>query len=139
MSLDIEKYREKRSLDSNAYCWVLFGKLSEKLQIPPKDIYRSLIPDVGGNSEVVPIRKDAVSTWRRNWEDRGAGWVTESLGESKLPGYENIINYYGSSTYNSAQMARLIDLAIELCKENNIETATPLELARMQEEWEGHR
>lgn len=28
---EIKEYRQKRSLDSNAYCWVLLGKLQDKL------------------------------------------------------------------------------------------------------------
>ena len=60
---------EKRSNDANAYYWTLIGKLAEKIGIPPKDIYRTHIQDVGGNYEVVPIRDDAVETWIKNWQD----------------------------------------------------------------------
>lgn len=37
--LDIEakKHREKRSLDANAYCWVLLGKLAEKMNLKAED------------------------------------------------------------------------------------------------------
>ena len=28
---EIKEYKQKRSLDSNAYCWVLLGKLQDKL------------------------------------------------------------------------------------------------------------
>ena len=58
--LVIEKQKNKRSNDANAYYWELVGQLSDKLGIPPKDIYRSHIKDVGGNYEVLPIREDVV-------------------------------------------------------------------------------
>ena len=48
-------------------------------------------------------------------------------------------SYYvlrGSHTYNSAEMARLIQGTIEDCKEQGIETATPDEIAKMQSLWE---
>ena len=31
--VDIKEHREKRSLDANAYCWVLIGKLAAKLRV----------------------------------------------------------------------------------------------------------
>ena len=57
-------------------------------------------------------------------------------GESKLEGYVNVISYYGSSEYDTAQMSRLIDLLIAECREQGIETKTPAELAALMEEWE---
>lgn len=45
------------------------------------------------------------------------------------------MNYYGSSVYDKAQMARLIDIVVDECKEQGIETMTPEELARLTEEW----
>ena len=44
---EIKEYKQKRSLDSNAYCWVLLGKLQDKLHIPKEDIYRDLIKNIG--------------------------------------------------------------------------------------------
>ena len=41
--------RKGRSLDANAYFWVLVGRLADKLQISPEGIYRAYIPDIGGN------------------------------------------------------------------------------------------
>lgn len=137
---EIKEYREKRSLDANAYCWVLIGKLAAKLSMPkapitPEDVYRRAIRDVGDNYEVTPIRDDAVERWKAIWSSNGIGWICEDLGPSKIEGYTNVRNYYGSSVYDTAQMARLIDIVIEACKENGIETMTPAELARLTEEW----
>lgn len=117
-------WKNKRSNDANAYFWELCGQLAEKIRIPPDDIYRFLIKGVGGNYEVVPIRNDAVDTWIRNWESRGIGWVCETT-PSKLPGYTNVFSYYGSSVYDTDQMSRLIELIINECKANGIETETP--------------
>ena len=122
---------DKRSNDANSYYWTLIGKLAEKIGIPPKDIYRTHIKDVGGNYEVVPIRDDAVETWIKNWQGKGIGWVSESIGQSKLRGYTNVICFYGSSTYDTKQMSRLIDLCIQDCKAQGIETMTPNQLAAL--------
>lgn len=129
LNLKLSRYRKNRTKDSNAYFWELCGKLSVKIKIPPREIYRQLIKEVGDNYEVTPIRDDAVNFWIENWEKSGIGWVCEVLGKSKLDGYTNLINYYGSSAYDSAQMSRLIELIIQECKQQGIETATPEELA----------
>ena len=127
--------RRKRSLDANAYCWVLLDRLSEVTGIPPKELYRGLIPDVGGNCFVQPIRKDAVERWVEIWQSNGDGWVCEIMGDSKIEGYVNVRSYYGSSQYDTAQMSRLIDLIVQECRQQGIETATPQELARYKEAW----
>ena len=132
--LIIEKEQKRRSNDANAYYWTLLGKLSAQIHIPPQDIYRNHIKDVGGNYEVIPIRDDAKETWIKNWRVKGMGWVCEELGESKLRGYTNVICFYGSSTYDTKQMSRLIDLCVQDCKAQGIETLTPNELALMLRE-----
>ena len=127
-SLVIDKAVKKRSNDANRYFWELVGKLSEKINVSPEDIYRTYIKDIGGNYEVLPIKDEAVDTWKSIWRQRGIGWQCDVIGESKLRGYTNVICYYGSSTYNSKQFSRLIDFCIQDCKTQGIETMTPTEL-----------
>lgn len=133
--LNIAKPKKAKSNEANSYYWSLIGKLSEKVNVPPRDIYRHHIQDVGGNYQVVPIRDDAVDDWQKVWQSKGLGWVCESLGESKLRGYTNMICFYGSSTYDSRQMSRLIELCIVDCKAQGIETMTPSEMALMMENY----
>lgn len=129
----LKEQKAKRSLDQNGYFWVLCNKLSEVLKTPPKDIYREYIKDVGGNYEVTPIKAEAVKRWIEIWESKGDGFVAVDMGESKINGYHNIRNYYGSSTYDKAQMSRLLDLIIADCDENGIVTLTPEEIAKLDE------
>lgn len=132
---DLKEHRKKRSLDANAYAWTLLGKLANKVGLPKEDVYRELIKDVGNNYEILPIRNDAVDKWIANWQGKGIGWVCDILGESKLDGYTNVITYYGSSTYDSLQMSKLINLIVDECKTQGIETMTPAELAMLMDGW----
>ena len=113
---DLKEHRKRRSLDANSYAWVLLGKLANKVCLPKEEVYREFVKDVGGNYEILPIRNDAVDKWITNWQGKGIGWVCDILGESKLDGYTNVITYYGSSTYDSLQMSKLINLIVEECK-----------------------
>ena len=135
VSVDLKKFRKKRSLDQNAYAWKLIGDLAAVLRVSPEDVYRNAIRDIGGNYEITPIRIDALESWKRIWQSHGIGWVCEEIGASKLDGYTNVRNFFGSSTYDSAQMSRLLDVIIRECKEQGVEHLTHMELARL--EWNG--
>ena len=132
-AVEIKEYRQRRSLDANAYLWTMLGKLSAALHIPPEEIYREAIRDVGGNYEVMPVRNEALDKWKHIWQGNGLGWVCEEIGPSKLPGYTNVRNFYGSSAYDTAQMSRLIEIIATECKAQGIETMAQEELASLLE------
>lgn len=134
VDVQIKKFRKQRSLDANAYAWVLIDKLAAKLKMPKNDVYRELIRNIGGVSQTVCVKSDAVDSLRTGWTRNGIGWFSEEF-PSKLEGCTNVILYFGSSSYDTAQMSNLIDLLIEDCKAQGIETATPDEIARYKEEW----
>lgn len=136
------KLRKKaRSLDANAYFWVLADKLAAKLTtkdalVTSVDVYRQYIPFVGDNFELVPIKAEHVEDWDKMWCKGHVGRLTDDLGECRsIPGYHYIRCYFGSSDYDTAQMSRLIDLVVQDCKEQGVETMTPQELQRLVDEW----
>ena len=135
LSIEIKKYRKKRSLDMNAYAWVLMDKLAAKTGVTKTEIYRSYIKDIGGNSDVICVLDKAVPKLCEAWIRNGIGWQTDTM-PSKLDGCTNVILYYGSSTYDTAQMKRLIDNIVQDCEEQGIQTATADEIANMLSLWE---
>ena len=134
LNIELKKWYKKRSLDANAYAWVLIGKLQEVLNIPKEDIYRDAVQYVG-NYEVVPIKNEAVEKFRNAWSSNGLGWITETT-KSKLEGFTNVLAYYGSSVYNTKEMSRLIDLIVEECKQFNIEVKPKSEIDSLLKEWD---
>ena len=133
--MTIDKSRKKRSLDANAYFWVLLGKLAEKRYLPgTTELYRDYIIEVGVR-DVYCMKEEAVDDFCKAWSQGHLGNIAVR-GESKLPGCATVIAYRGSSTYDTAQMSRLIDLVVQDCKALDIETATPAELALLLERWE---
>lgn len=133
--LEIKEHREKRSLDANAYAWVLVGKLADAMRIPPTEVYRQAIINIGGNYEIIPIKEEAAGKFKEVWQGRGLGWPVVDMGKSKIPGYRNLRAYYGSSTYDTRQMSALIDNLIQDCKALDIETLPPDKLSAMMEGW----
>ena len=134
LSIEIKPFRQRRSLDANAYSWVLMDKLAEKLNESKVNIYREYIRHIGGNSEIVCVKDSALERLCEAWGKNGIGWVTDTL-PSKIEGCTCVILYYGSSTYDSAQMSRLLDLIIQDCKIQGIPTETPDEIARLKALW----
>ncbi len=133
LSVEIKPYRARRSLDANAYCWVLCQKLAEKIGGTKEDIYKEAIRKAG-QFDYIAVTNKAVDQFIKAWQSKGLGWYAEAL-ESKIEGCKKIMVYYGSSVYDSKEMAHLIDYIVSECKDNGIETATPEELSRMMNEW----
>lgn len=127
----IQTHRQKRTLDQNSYAWLLIDKLAEAMKTTKIELYKELVKKVGV-FEIVCIRENAVDKFVQGWSKNGIGWVAESLGDSKIPKCKNIMLYYGTSTYDTKEMARFLDEIIYECKEAGIETITPEELANMR-------
>lgn len=134
--LTVKEHQKKRSLDANAYAWVLINKISDVLRITPIEIYRQAIQNVGGNYEIIPIKEEAADHFKQVWQAKGLGWPCVDMGKSKIDGYRNLRAYYGSSTYDTRQMSQLIDNLVQDCKALDIETMTPDKLALLMEEWD---
>ena len=79
---EVKEHKQRRSLDSNAYAWVLLGELQNKLHIKKEDIYKDLIKSIG-SYEVIPVKNEAVERFRESWSKNGIGWITETT-KSKL-------------------------------------------------------
>lgn len=133
--LEVKEHRNKRSLDSNAYAWVLIGKLADAMRIAPLEVYQQAIQNIGGNYEVIPIKVEAADHFKKVWEAKGLGWPCVDMGMSKIPGYRNLRAYYGSSTYDTRQMSQLIDNLVQDCKSLDIETLSPEKLSLLMEGW----
>ena len=134
LSIEIKPFRKRRSLDANAYFFVLADKLAEKLNISKVEVYRNAIREIGGVSETVCVKNEAVDKLCEAWSEKGIGWQTDTF-TSKIEGCTNVILYYGSSTYDTAQMSRLISNIVQDCKDQGIETATPNEIANLLSLW----
>lgn len=131
LTVTVKEFRQKRSLSQNSYLWLLLDRLAEKLNRSKEDIYKIYVRDYGA-FEILPIRNDAVEDFKKKWGKNGLGWFTEDLGESKLNGYTKLIAYYGSSTYNSKEMTRLIIAVIQDCEEQGIQTMPLSEIMLLQ-------
>ena len=135
--------RQKRSLAANAYAWTLLGKLAEALSannprpVTAVDLYRDMILEIEGACTVVQVADVAAEELVKLWEGRGIGWQAVLVDSAGMPGVSVWRLYKGSSEYDTKQMHRLLELIVEECKLQGIQTETPEEIARMVSLMEG--
>lgn len=120
--------RKKRSKNSNSYFWELLQQLCEELNIDVIEEYKKRVKELGIFKQW-EIETSNVPTFEKLWSDRGIAWFTEKVEEI---GNKTIINaYYGSSSYNSKQMSRLIDNLVQDCRSVGIQTLEDIEIEEL--------
>ena len=130
LSIKAVKHRNKRSLDANAYCWVILQKIAEVLHQDKWNVYLEMLGKYGVFTHII-VKPNVVDKVKEEWR------TVKELGEVSVNGMTGIQLqcYFGSSTYNTKEMSVLIDGIVYEAKELGIETLPPDELERMKVEW----
>ncbi len=138
--LEIKPKVEHRSLNANAYMWVLIGKLQDELskndpKITKDEIYQGYVRQYGKSVDY-QLPDSAVNAMVQSWGANGKGWTAEKVDDGIYPRTSLVRFYYGTSCYGTKRMARLIDAIVQDCKALHIETMPPDELAQLMATWE---
>ena len=130
LSIKAVKHRERRSLDANAYLWVLLQKMAEALHMDKWGLYLEKLGEYGVFTHII-VKPHMVEKVKEEWR------TVKELGEVCVNGTTGIQLqcYFGSSTYNTKEMSVLIDEAVRQAKELDIETLPPNQLASMKASW----
>jgi len=128
LDVEIKPHRERRSLDANAYFWTLCGQMAEVIRTDKDSMYLQLLKRYGQYTYII-VKPEAVEKTLQAWR------LMEEIGKTKDGRGVQMLAYFGSSTYDTKEMARLIDGTVSEAKELGIETMTPSELALMKEGW----
>lgn len=126
--------KKKRSLDANAYAWVLCQKIAEVLQTSKDEVYERMIQrystfdmDEGGYITVTMLQRVPVEKLGGHWRMIGTH-----------DGFNSYIRLKGSSEMDPKEMNHLITGIVSEAQELGIETMTPRELQRMEELYAKH-
>lgn len=134
LSVEIKKYRAKRSLDANAYYWCLVGKIAAITGDSSNRIHNILLDRCG---ILDTLEDDRIITWCIRDDIDYLEFSFLHLKPTQKTQLKDGIRYRwyyqlkGSSEYDIGEMSRLIDLVVEECKDMDIETLPPEELDRM--------
>lgn len=137
LTIDIKKWRKKRSLDANSYCWVLCDKIAKELSkeniVTKEEVYKDAILQIGSFEPFI-VQESTFDKFKRIWERQGLGFLVQEV--SRKDKCVKVHCYYGSSTYDSKEMSLLIEILIELAKSLNIETKPQAELDSLLRSWQ---
>ena len=132
---EVKRVQKKRSLNANAYCWVLCDAIAQKLRTTKEAVYRQAVGDVGVYEHLIfgdtPTKTaaEAMADFKTKWYSNGIGWLTKTIDD------KTIHAYYGSSTYSREEMARLIDWLVDQAQEQGVPTMSDDELKLMIGRW----
>ena len=137
---EIKKFRKKRSKNANDYLWELLTQMSQALAssylyVSKEEIYRKHIK-IAGRYDYVAVPERAVESLIKGWDEKGIGWfaeVVDFIPGKEIDGCKKVCLYYGSSTYDTAEMSRLLGSVIQEAQDMGIETLTESERALMYE------
>lgn len=130
LSVEIKQFRQKRSLDANAYMWVLLSKLAAELNADKDDLYLIMLERYGVFTHII-VKPGVADKVKQEWR------TVRELGEVTINGKVGVQLqcFFGSSLYDSKQMATLIDGVVYECKELGIETMTEQEISGLKSSW----
>ena len=129
----VDKESKKRSLDSNAYAWVLMSKIAEKQGITKDEVYENMLQ---GYPSFYEDEKGCIAITVKKEVDMskvGGHWFRYK--ESEDGKFVSYLMIKGSSEFDSREMAHFIDMIIFEAKQYNIEVMTPNQIAEMNAKW----
>ena len=126
--VEIKEYKKRRSLNANAYAWVLINKIANVMRLSKEEVYFNMLKHYG-QSQIVSIVSEVNLT--------GYFKYFEVIGTSTLNNKEfnHIKVYKGSSEYDTKEMSIFIDGIVQEAKQLDIETLTPNQLAELKSLW----
>lgn len=131
LRMKLTKWSEHRSLDANKYCWKLCTLLAEKLKSSKDEIYEEELFKYGYLDDPVITITVLSKVDMRLIDGHWKYYSTSSDGK-----FKSYMRVRGSSEYDRREMAHFLDMIIQDCKEQDIETLPPAELERLKQAWE---
>lgn len=136
----LKEYEEKRSLNQNAYYWKLLGILAGKLKVGKPELHNRLlrkygqIQTFGGKAARIPLpdtdetEETALASSTTHLRPT-AQTMTMADGIT----YRTYVLLKPSHDMSSAEMSQLLDGLVDECKQQEIETLTPAQLAQLRQ------
>jgi hypothetical protein len=122
---ELKPYSEKRSLTANSYLWVLYGKMSQVLKTSQDEVHLSMLKRYGRTLIITLIPEENPAGYFKYYEEKG-----NSLVNGKPAKVYKV--FKRSSEMTQKEFSNLLDGVISECKELEIETLPPDELAKLK-------
>ena len=130
--IKLVKWHEKRSLNANAYAWVLCTKIAEKVGTSKDEVYENMLQAYGTIDNDVPPITVIADVDISKLQDHFMKFDTRKIGDKEFNCYLRI---KGSSEMDVKEMSHFIDGIVFEAKQLGIETMTPDELLDLKARW----
>ena len=132
LDIKIKVWRDKRSLNANAFAWVLMQDIAEAIDSDKWSVYLEMLKRYSRAFTHVIVPPEAVERVKREWR------TTEDVGMISVNGQSGfqLRCYYGSSQFDTKEMSVFIDGLVREAQELGIDTRTPDEGERMKQQWD---
>lgn len=124
----IDKHREKRSINANAYLWKLVTEIGNILNKSKEEVYLQMLIDYGQSKMVSILSEIDVKGYFKYYKLAG----TSILNGKEFNHYKI---YKGSSEYDTKEMSILLEGVVQEAKNLGIKTKDDIELERMIDKW----
>ena len=128
LSIKIDKYREKRSLNANNYAWKLLTEIGNLIRKSKEEVYFMMLQDYGQSEMISVLSHINIGDYVRYYEEAG-----ESTLNGKL--FKHYKVYKGSSEFDKKEMSIFLDGIVFEAKELGIQTETPDQIANLKSLW----
>lgn len=144
LSLEWRKWRNPRSLEANAYAWVLIGEITEALnnekgaQYTKDEVYIKLLKDYG-NSVSLPIWENVIDIETAQYKffvEKERTVLTDKNGNEQT--FVWCECYWGSSEYDSREMFKFLLGVRDEALSMGIDVRTPKEIEEMSKAYRGN-
>lgn len=129
---EVKEKKNKRSLNANAYLWVLCTEIANQVRLSKEEVYFNMLKHYG-QSEIVSIVSNLnLEGYFKYYEAVG----TSTLGDKE---FNHIRVFKGSSQYDTKEMSILIDGVVQECTNLGIPTITGEELNKLKGSWKNDK
>lgn len=128
LSIKIDKFREKRSLNANNYAWKIMTEIGNRTRQSKEDVYFLMLKRYGQSEMISVMAHIPIGEYVKYCEEAG-----ESTLNGKL--FKHYRVYKGSSEFDTKEMSIFIDGVVSEAKDLGINTDTPEQIAKMKDLW----
>lgn len=127
--IKIDKHRNKRSLDANAYSWVLQTEIANVLRESKEKIHFDMLKTYGQRDYISMLADINIADYYTYYEYKGTFSQNDKI-------FKSYLIYKETHNYNSKEMSIFIDGVVQEARNLGIETLKDKEINSLIEEME---
>lgn len=127
--IKIDKHKNKRSLDANAYAWHLINQISNVMRLSKEEVYKKYLKEYGQRDYVSMLANINPADYFKYYENTGTFKHNNNT-------FKSYLVFKGTSQYNSSEMSIFIDGLVQEARNLGIMVKEDYEIEALIREME---